>query len=367
MSVNTAHGLLARTARWGAALVAAGTLLAATAGTAQAAGPVSGTEAVITVGNRQATPTVSPDGTTAYVVTADAKDNLVLAVVDTRSGAITGQLALGANRWTVYTALSADGSRLYVLNYLSLSIVDVPTLTLLGTTALPDQPRPADWRVGAPGGLALSPDGSTAYVSQFGPQTAGRIAPGRVLAFAPAQRAFTASVPLPAAIPEDLAVRPDGRDLYIGSEAGVLHLDTSGGAPSVTRVVPGTETTKDSHLTLSPNGHLFAVNGAGAGTGDEIDPATDTVTRRLTLTPGSASLLHPRVSPDGRRLYVVDNSMEKGPSVITVDTATGTVVPEEALALNEESVDGMVLGPDGHTLYAGGRVVSMGYLQILNF
>ncbi|MQS16700.1 YncE family protein [Streptomyces kaniharaensis] len=354
-------------ARLGVALAAAGALLALTSGVAQASGPVSGTEAVIAVGNELAAPVVSPDGATAYVVTATPQGNLVLTTVDTRSGAASARLALGPNRWFVHAALSADGSRLYVLDYLDLSVIDVPSMSLLGTVALPDQPRPADSRVGWPAGIALSPDGSTLYVSQSGSLTAGRLGKGRVLAFSTAQRVFTSSVEFPASIPGNLVVRPGGRDLYVGSEAGVMHLNVAGAAPVVTRVVAGTATGQDSQLAFSPDGRrLFALNGAYGGAGDEIDPATDTVTRHFTLTGGSALLAFPQVSPDGRRLYAVDNSMEKGPSVFVLDTATDTVVPEEAQPLNEEGLNGFVVGPDGHTLYAGGTVASTANLQIVS-
>ncbi|MEV7028067.1 YncE family protein, partial [Kitasatospora sp. NPDC093558] len=334
---------------------------------AEASGPVSGAEAVIAVGNEVAAPVVSPDGTTAYVVTATQQGNLVLKTVDTRSGATAGGLALGRNRWMVFAALSPDGSRLYVLNYLTLSVIDVRSMSVLGTATVPDQPRPSDESVGWPAGIALSPDGGTLYVSQAGSATVGHLGKGRVLSFATAQRAFTSSVEFPASIPGNVVVRPGGRDLYVGSEAGVVHLDLTGAAPAVTRVVPGTAAGHDSELAFSPDGaRLFALNGARGGAGDEIDPATDTVTAHFTLTTNSVNFQFPQVSPDGTRLYAVDNTIEgSGPSVYVLDTTTDTVVPGEAQALNEETVNGFAVGPDGRTLYAGGTVASTANLQIV--
>ncbi|MFF3068957.1 hypothetical protein ACFVSN_01925 [Kitasatospora sp. NPDC057904] len=354
-------------ARTCVALAAAGAVLALTSGAAEAAGPVSGAEAVIAVGNEVAAPVVSPDGATAYVVTATAQGGLVLKTVDTRTGATAGGLALGPNRWMVFTALSADGSRLYVLDYLTLSVIDVRSMSLLGTTVLPDQPRPSGGSVGWPAGIALSPDGAALYVSQSGAQTVGHLGNGRVLSFATAQRAFTSAVEYPASIPGNVVVRPGGHDLYVGSEAGVVHLDLTGASPAVTRVVPGTAAGHDSQLAFSPDGtRLFAVNGANGGAGDEIDPATDTVTARFTLTTTSVDFRYPQVSPDGTRLYVVDDTIEgAGPSVYVLDTTTDTVAQGEAQALNEERVNGFAVGPDGHTLYAGGTVASTASLQIV--
>ncbi|MEY9943466.1 hypothetical protein [Kitasatospora sp. GAS1066B] len=366
----------ARTFRWGTAAFAVAALLGPAAGVATAATPVtstppvSGNEATIAVGTEDVAPVVSPDGSKAYVVATDANNNVVVTVVDTQADTVTGQLVLGADQWRPYLALSADGSLLYVLNGQTLSVVDTASLTALASLTLPDQARPTGWTPGVTEGLTLSPDGSTLYLAQDGPETYRQYGQGRVLEFATAQRAFTTQVQVPASELGEVAVRPGSHDVYVGSIAGVLHLSTAGAAPSLVGTVPGTATAYDYALAFTPDGsRLFAVNGTGTGAGALINPATDTVTTNLRLLSGTGELDYPQVSADGSRLYVVENDYSNGPSVLAFNATTGAALPDETVSgLNEDSASGLAVGPDGGTLYVGGTVNgNTGNLQIVNY
>lgn len=358
-----------RTAVASAAIAAAALL--AVSGTASAAGaPLAGAEATIAVGARNATPLVSPDGATAYVVVTEADNTSAVKAVNTQTGAVTGRLALGALQWGAHPVLSADGTRLYVLDGQRLSVVDTAGLTLRATLTLPDQPRPAGWAAGSTSGLALSPDGATLYVSQSGPTAYRQNGQSRILAFATAQQAFTTSVQIPAPYVGAPAARPGTGDVYVGSSQGVVHVSAAATAPVVAGTVQGSAANLDYNLAFAPDGkRLFGLSDLGSGNSAVIDPATDTVTRTFHPATGSDALGSPQVSADGTRLFVTDsNSGTSTASVLALDTATGAPVPADGVgadALDEDSLTGLALGPDGHTFYVGGTVGLTANLQIV--
>ncbi|MGA5823156.1 hypothetical protein ACPC54_35500 [Kitasatospora sp. NPDC094028] len=357
----------ATTARWTTATAAAAVLAltgtAAQAAAATQAAPVSGTEAVIEVGNTRAQPMVAPDGTKAYLVVDGGTAGLLVKAVDTGSDTITGQVPVGTAQTFVTAALSPDGTRLYVANGQQFVVVDTASLTVLATVALPDQPRQAGWYPGSASGVTVSPDGTGVYVVQNGPTAYRQNAPARVLAFSAAQQAFTGSVQLTAPMTGTAAIRPNGQDLYVGTSTGVQHVK-AGTAPTLAGTVPGTTTALDYNPVLTPDGtRLFAVGQQGQA--DLIDPATDTVTKHLTLAPGNPSTGYPQISADGTRLYLAENDFTAGPSVLSFDTATGNAVPAETVSPDEDVLDGLAAGPDGHTLYVTGSIGTSGKLQVI--
>ncbi|MFB7905830.1 hypothetical protein ACFC1T_05340 [Kitasatospora sp. NPDC056076] len=347
-------------------LLAATTALVLAGGSARAASaPVSGTPGVVTVGSGQALPSVSPDGATAYVVTTDSDGNLVVRAVDTRSGQVTGTAPLGAAQGSPQSALSPDGSRLYVVNGLQLSVVATGGPTVLATVPLPDQPRPTGWSQGLVSGLVAGPDGSEVYLVQQGPSAWRQGGQARVLAFGTAQRQFGPTVGLPALNTGAPALHPNGRDLYIGGGAGLYHVSAAGGTLTFVRTVPGTATNGDNGLAFTRDGgRLFATGPNSGGTLDLIDPATDTLLRSIRTVPVRSDV-PPRLSADSSRFYLLQQDSSGTTAVISVDTATATVDTADSLTPQESALDGLAVGPDGHTLYVGGTNDTDAQLEVL--
>ena len=100
-------------------------------------------------------------------------------------------------------AITPDGTRAYVTNFGSntLSVIDISTNTVLKSIGLPDTPD----------GLAISPDGSSIYVATF----------SSVSVVSTATNAIVANIlpPDPTCDFSELAVTPDGQQVYVTSNA----------------------------------------------------------------------------------------------------------------------------------------------------
>ncbi|MFJ4183851.1 hypothetical protein [Kitasatospora sp. NPDC089509] len=367
---------LATKARWLGALVTAGLLLVAGAGTAGArttdartadgGGPARGVPQTAPLKLPAQGVAVSPDGRTAYVSVGNTSSGARLDVVDTQSGAVTAELLLNAGHEVAVgqVAVSPDGSRVYVLYGLGrhlqlsmLAVVDTATNTVIARVAAPDQPRPERTATGRLSGLAVSDDGTRVFVAQEGPKPGNRpiLEGARILQFSPQQLAYTAAVTVPGKYSWSVAVRPGSGDAYLATDEGLTHLDTSGDVPVLEKTIAGAGG-QFAGLAASPDGsRLYRVDGSGAGA--VVDLATDTVASTFTVDKGQSMRALP-LNADGSRLY----TLVGGSTVLSIDTSTTAAVPGENVTGIEGGRD-LALGPDGHTFY-----VAAGYnLRIIGF
>ena len=152
-----------------------------------------------------------------------------------------------------------------------------------------------------PFGLAVSPDGGTAYVANNGDSTVS------VIDTATNTVTTTINITGPPAryTPFGVALSPTQAKAYV-TNAGhdeVFVIDTATNAVSTTITVGG-----DPHqVALSPDGGTAYVNNSDGvpGSLSVIETATNTITGTINMTAGSS----PRgvvVSPDGATIYVTD-------------------------------------------------------------
>ncbi|MBB3753209.1 YVTN family beta-propeller protein [Mycolicibacterium sp. BK634] len=108
-------------------------------------------------------------------------------------------------------------------------------------------------------------------------------------------------------------------------------------------------------LAISPDGkRVYVLNGNTNGSGAVT--VIDTATKKVTATIGVK--LNPQdlaVSPDGRYVYVTDstystNTTPGGGAVQVIDTATNSVAT--TITLSSASTAGVAVSPDGSTIYA---------------
>lgn len=193
-------------------------------------------------------------------------------------------------------AAPADGHEWYVAEYTAnaVAVVDPASGTVTRRIALPD----------APGGLALSPDGATLYVTAAVP--AGCV---RVLDAASGNVRATMAV---GHTPVSPVLSADGGRLYVCNRFtnDISVIDTAAAAETARIAVPGEPVA----AALTPDGarllvaHLLptgASDGAfTAASVSVIDTTSNQVAANITLPNGSTGLHGICVSPDGRFAYV---------------------------------------------------------------
>lgn len=228
-------------------------------------------------------------------------------------------------------AIAPDGSTAYVIGETyepSLGFVGI----VLPIDVATDTEKTAI-RVGVgPRGIAIAPDGKTAYVTNAFDETVSPVdlATG------------TAGTPIP--VPGEafgVAITPDGKTAYVSlrDKEQVVPIDIATG--TVGTPIPVGEV--PSGLAVAPDGGgVYVVNRVSESI-SRIDPATNTVTGTIPLGASNAEWI--AVTPDSLRAYV-----SAGNSVVPVDLAGGTAGTPISVA--SQFLGQIAILPDGSRAYA---------------
>jgi len=254
----------------------------------------------ITSGGSNFSQMIAPDGKTAYI--ADSAGGVTPFNIPTRTA---GSTILGFNA-PAALAPTPDGSRAYVTNFGGAGTVSVFNLA---TNQIVGSPIPVGT---SPFGIAVSPDGKRAYVAVSG--GAGTVA------VIDTSTNTTVGLPIPVGgSPFGVALSPDGRRLYV----------TRFGASSVSVIDTATNQIIGSPITVgsapafdavSPDGRFLYVGNFGSGSVSVIDTSNNQVVGSSISVGGGA--LGPRFTPDGSFAYIGNQSAN---TVSGINTATRTV------------------------------------------
>lgn len=290
---------------------------------------------------------ITVHGDSAYVIDADPFVREYDIAPATGQLSPKGTTATTAPQSISGMAVSPDASSLYTVDSDSPGAIvrygiDPVTgaLTVKGTAGTAgDEPT----------GIAISPSGQFAYVTNWSDQNVGEYA----IDASSGQLTTVGAVPT-GDHPRGIALAPGGRTAYVtNSSADTISqyaLDPSTGQLSTAPTSTVATGSGPTGIVVAPNGQYAYVGNSSGSTVSEytVDPATGQLTSAGTTTvPNSLEPVNIAVSPDGRAVYVMGNSTPDGPVFeFAVNPTTGALtaanppwvgidVPPKALAIAE--------------------------------
>ena len=288
--------------------------------------------------------TVRATTTFAYVGNA-VSANCCLAVLDTSTNQVVKTIPI--TNINEPFGITPDQSRVYVADNVGnlVNVVDTTTNTLM--TTIPTGLGATE--------VAITPDGRFGYVALLGEPN--------VSVFSVATNAVVATVPMPTGfIPEWVTVTPDGSSVYAtegqGNTVAVINTSTNTVSSTFTVPAPPGQTSASclANPVFNPTGTLVyilqqpscsTIPATANGLVNVISIPSNTP---VATIPVGVNPFGSIISPDGTRLYVVNNGSKSVPSngVSVIDTASDTVIATVAVGLRPTSLD---VTPDGALVY----------------
>ena len=323
------------------AAVVVATVLGLLGGSVLVAGPAWATytsQAAIAVGTSPVGVTFNPAGTKGYVAVSGMNK---ITVVDRATGSLLTPISTCSGPMgIVFTPIT--GATAYVPCYSDgvVWVIDVATGTRLQTI-----------NVGtAPFFIAMSPDGSKAYVANSGGVS------GTVSVIDTATATVSATIPVGLA-PVAVAFNPAGTRAYVANSAQ----NALGNSVTVINVLTSTVVTTTTvtgvpyGVAVSPDGlsvYVSRVNGLKVSI---ISTASNLVTAMLTLTSKPEGVTF---SPNGKRVYLPT----QGGNIAVIDAATQTLLPSIPSGSGSRI---MAFTPDGTLAYVTNNI--SGTISVIAF
>jgi YVTN family beta-propeller protein len=290
--------------------------------------------------------TVSPDNSTVYV--ANGQSNSVTVIDATNNYSVKATIATGLYS-CFYLTLNASGKTLYVSNataYGTVSVID---------TTQSSYPIVATLNAGrAPQGLAITPDGTELYVTDFG--NPYRALKGTVSVFDTATNKLKQRIANDGA-PIEVLFTKQGKQANVLNSAGtgfLQFIDTASGIVSTSFGAAGD--------IFHPLGMVTNADATEVYVTDQenyvavCNAADGTVSRKILAAPyiwADLSLGQPALTPDGQYLYVPysynNRSTKPDNQVAMIDVGTGKIRGNMITVGNYPYW--AQASPDGKTLY----------------
>ena len=223
---------------------------------------------------------ITPDGNNLYVVNQGRR---TVSVVSTVTGSVVATIPVND---AAAVAITPDGSRVYVQavsdSFSSVDVIDTATNTVIASIPVPGI---------VSFGIADTPNGRNIYV------TGGFTA--NVSVISTSTNTVIATIP-DAGRPEGIAISPDGGRAYVTNlvNAGATGHQVDVIDTSTNTVVGSIPVGADPEaLAVTPDGALVYVKNAGDGTVSAIDTSTNTVIATVQTEPTPAFV--PLIPPAG--------------------------------------------------------------------
>jgi len=284
---------------------------------------------------------LSPDGTKGYVAT-----ELGTFVFSTETNQIIDSVQIGVTPANKKIAISPDGSTVYVTNN-GADTVKVAFVRTSDNSIVYELETPQ-----SPFDIAISSDGSKLYVANEDQSV------NYIYVINTSTRSVTDTIEVDK-IPHGLDISPDGTRLYSTSivtdytpQDRVSVINTSTNSVINTISVGGVP----SEIALTPDGKKAYVANSGSNTISVINTQSASVSNTIAL---SGAPLSVKVSPDGTRVFVTHFD----DYVTVIDTAGDTVFT--TIDLSATVGEDVVFSPDGLRAYVvtsgGGGIIHVIY------
>lgn len=271
------------------------------------------------------------------LVVAD-NGNDVAYVIDVSTTAVTGPLPIGNKALGI--AITPDGATAYIA--CNGSSVATP-IDMRTTSPLPNIPTG-----GGPQIMAIRPNGQTAYATDF---AANAVTPIDVATNTPLP-----DIPIGGGMqPVGIAITPNNATAYVVDPHAVLRNKPEIFRSGSNTVIPLNLNTQISGTpipvgngpiiaTITPDGKTVYVSNNGDNTITPIDTATNTPGPAIPTGLGPLGIA---VTPNGKKLYAANSGTN---TMTSIDVATNTIVTP-AIALPGSPVL-LAISPDSQTVYA---------------
>ncbi|MBY0110236.1 MAG: beta-propeller fold lactonase family protein [Candidatus Babeliaceae bacterium] len=262
--------------------------------------------ATIPVGLNPAGIAVTPNNLFAYVAN-DNQNNIpgqdTVSVLNLTTNVVDQTISSTTFNQPYTITINASGTKAYVTNsnYTTVSIVDISANAVTGLITGFD----------GPSGFAITPDGATAYVNNYGSPEGVMSGNGTKVNIVDLTTLSITGTIIVDQAPAALALSPDGKHLYVASYT---------------------------------NGNL------GAGTVDVVDTTSNLVTTTILGFSGPFAIT---VTPDGQYAYVTNfgsnNFSPVGTTISVIDLNTNNISDTITVGIQP---DGLAITPDGRYAYA---------------
>ncbi len=244
-----------------------------------------------------------------------------VSTFDAFTGVVGAPIPFPGNTWGV--AIVPDGSTAYVADENGDSVTPIDTATNTRGTPIPAGSTPRS--------IGITPDGATAYVANI---SSNNVTPIDTATNAP-------GAPIPVGVgPHGIAIAPDGESVYVANifSQDVSVIDTA--TNSVTATIPAGG--RPYNAAITPDGATVYLTTPYTSDVLSIDTATNTANPPISIGGPAYGVA---VAPDGATAYV---SISNSGVIVPIDTATDAVGPPIPAGITPE---GLAITPDGSTAY----------------
>ncbi len=270
---------------------------------------------------------------TAYVASGDN----TVTPIDVSTNKPGTPISVGSTPGAI--AITPNGSRAYVITNGGSAVTPIDTATNTAGTPIRIGTTVSSQSAGA-NGIAVTPNGSTMYVVNEG----SPFNPGNTVSAINTSTDTVVSTISVGSLPRGVAITPNGSTAYVtnGFSGDVTPISTAtntAGPPIPTGgILP-------SGIAITPNGSTAYVANAVFGTVTPIDLSTNTAGTPIPVGSGSGPNAI-AIAPDGSTAYVANASG----TVTPIETSSNTAEPP----ITAGSGYAIAVTPDGSTAYVGG-------------